>query len=83
MPRIRMSNAANVRVGLRIANLRRAASVTRRKLAKRVGITSQQQLEEYEKGACVVPASHLWEIAIAQDVPLIYYFEDDNQEGDS
>ena len=77
-----MSNADNVRVGQRIADLRRSAGATRRELAKRVGVTSQQ-LREYEEGACVVPASHLWEIAIAQDVPLIYYFEDDNEEGDS
>jgi len=77
-----MSNADNVRVGQQIANLRRAAGITRREFAKRVGITSQQ-LIEYEEGARVVPASHLWDIAIAQDVPLIFYFEDDKGDGDS
>ena len=77
-----MGNADNVRIGKRIADLRRAAGLTQRELAERVGITSQQ-LKEYEEGACIVPASHLWEIAIAQDVPLIYYFDDNNKNGGS
>ena len=77
-----MGNADNIRVGQRIADLRRAAGLTQRELAEHVGITSQQ-LKAYEEAASVVPASHLWEIAIAQDVPLIYYFEDDNEEGSS
>ena len=77
-----MDNADNVRIGKRIADLRRAAGLTQRELAERVGITLQQ-LKEYEEGARLVPASHLWEIAIAQEVPLIRYFDDDNKDGDS
>ena len=76
-----MGNADNVRIGKRIADLRRAAGLTQRELAERVGIT-WQQLKEYEEGARLVPASHLWDIAIAQDVPLIHYFGDDNGEQD-
>ena len=77
-----MSNEIEFRVGQRIHKLRRAAGMTRQELAKRVGVTSQQ-LKAYEEGAQFVPASHLWDIAVAQDVPVISYFEDDNEEGDS
>ena len=76
-----MGNADSVRIGKRIADLRRAEGLTRHELAKRAGITSEL-LKEYEEGARVVPASHLWDIAVAQDVPLIRYIEDYNEDRD-
>jgi len=48
--------------------------MTQQQLADAVGIRFQQ-IQKYETGANRVSASRLWDIAIAMDVPVSFFFE--------
>ena len=71
-----MTENTDAFVGERICNRRLANGITRQQLACRAGI-ELQQLRAYEEGTVRVPASHLWSIAIAQGMPIAYYFQSD------
>ena len=76
-----MSSSIHDRLGKRIASKRGSTGMTQEELAKRTGLTLMQ-LCAYEDATAAIPASHLWFIAVAQDVPMIYYFSDDEEAKD-
>ena len=48
--------------------------MTQVELAECVGIRFQQ-IQKYETGSNRISASRMWDIAVAMDSPLIYFFE--------
>jgi len=66
-------------VGLKIRNRRMELSLSQTSLGKEVGV-SFQQMQKYEKGMNRVGASRLAAIAGALEVPVRYFFPDDDLE---
>lgn len=56
-------------IGSHVANMRNSRGVSRRQLARDIGITAQQ-LAKYESGLNRIPASRLVTIALALDCSL-------------
>lgn len=48
--------------------------ITQQQLAEKVGIKFQQ-IQKYETGMNRVSASRLWDISVALDVPIDFFFE--------
>jgi transcriptional regulator with XRE-family HTH domain len=61
-------------VGKRIRHCRWMVGMTQQQLADAVGIKFQQ-IQKYETGMNRVSASRLWDIAIALDVSIDFFFE--------
>lgn len=76
-PRLRalnMANAIDLHVGKRLRRRRRLLGLTQQQLAESIGIRFQQ-IQKYECGANRVTASRLYELAVALNVPVNYFFE--------
>lgn len=69
-----MKHHVDVHVGQRIRQRRWAIGMTQQQLADAVGIKFQQ-IQKYETGMNRVSASRLWDIAVAMQVPVAYFFE--------
>ncbi|TKW67719.1 MAG: helix-turn-helix transcriptional regulator [Paracoccus denitrificans] len=69
-----MKHEVDVHVGMRIRHRRWLIGMTQQQLADQVGIKFQQ-IQKYETGANRVSASRLWDISIALDVPISFFFE--------
>lgn len=69
-----MANAIDLHVGKRLRRRRRLLGLTQQQLAESIGIRFQQ-IQKYECGANRVTASRLYELAVALNVPVNYYFE--------
>ena len=65
----------DVYVGQRIAEQRRKASLTQRRVAQSFGM-SAAQLQKYEKGTNRVGASRLQAIASILQVPVSFFFQE-------
>ena len=76
-----MAHPVDVHVGKRIRHRRWLVGMTQQQLAEKVGIKFQQ-IQKYETGANRVSASRLWDIADALDVPVSFFFEGIETEGD-
>ncbi|KUF11320.1 helix-turn-helix domain-containing protein [Pseudoponticoccus marisrubri] len=76
-----MAHPVDVHVGKRIRHRRWLVGMTQQQLAERVGIKFQQ-IQKYETGANRVSASRLWDIADALDVPVSFFFEGIETEGE-
>jgi len=63
-------------IGQRLRKLRLAKGLTQDGLGKRIGI-SFQQIQKYENGSNRISASRLNEIASSLDVPVTYFFSQD------
>ncbi len=74
-----MNDGIFVQVGQRIGYKRRTSEMTLCELARRVGVTVQQ-IEAYERAECIIPAEHLWAIAVIQSVPVNYYIEEHQEQ---
>ncbi len=61
-------------VGKRIRLRRRLLGLTQSELANRMGVTFQQ-VQKYEWGANRVGAGRLYDLSIALDVPIQYFFD--------
>lgn len=61
-------------VGERIRKRRLALGMTQTDLAERINVRFQQ-VQKYENGLNRVAASRLWQIALALEVPVNYFFE--------
>ncbi len=72
--RITMANAIDLHVGKRLRRRRRLLGLTQQQLAESIGIRFQQ-IQKYECGANRVTASRLYELAVALNVPVNYFFE--------
>lgn len=75
-----MKHAVDVHVGQRIRHRRWTIGMTQQQLAEAVGIKFQQ-IQKYETGMNRVSASRLWDIALAMDVPVAFFFEGLAEEG--
>jgi len=69
-----MKHPIDVNVGRRIRQRRWMLGMTQQQLAQNVGIKFQQ-IQKYESGMNRVSASRLYEIALALDVPISFFFE--------
>jgi transcriptional regulator with XRE-family HTH domain len=72
--RTTMANAIDLHVGKRLRRRRRLLGLTQQQLAESIGIRFQQ-IQKYECGANRVTASRLYELAVALNVPVNYFFE--------
>jgi len=69
-----MANDVDRFIGKRIRRRRRLLGLTQQQLAEAVG-TRFQQIQRYEAGSNRIPASRLYETAVALGVPIQYFFE--------
>jgi transcriptional regulator with XRE-family HTH domain len=76
-----MKHPIDVNVGRRIRQRRWMLGMTQQHLAQSVGIKFQQ-IQKYESGMNRVSASRLYEIALALDVPIGFFFEGAGGTGD-
>ncbi len=67
-------NPIDVHVGERIRLRRTLLGMSLEKLAAAIGLTFQQ-VQKYERGANRIGASRLFEISLALDVPIDFFFE--------
>ncbi len=73
-PDDRSPNPIDVHVGERIRRRRRALNVSQDRLADQLGLTFQQ-VQKYERGANRVSASKLYQIAVALQASIPFFFE--------
>ncbi|WP_373353534.1 helix-turn-helix domain-containing protein [Pseudoroseicyclus sp. CXY001] len=76
-----MKHPVDVHVGKRIRHRRWLNGTTQQQLAEKVGIKFQQ-IQKYETGMNRVSASRLWEIARTLGVPVAFFFEGLEGEGE-
>ncbi|RYH01852.1 XRE family transcriptional regulator [Salipiger sp. IMCC34102] len=69
-----MKHEVDVHVGKRIRHRRWMLGMTQQNLAEAVGIKFQQ-IQKYETGMNRVSASRLWDIAVAMNVEVSFFFE--------
>jgi transcriptional regulator with XRE-family HTH domain len=69
-----VTHLVDAHVGQRIRHRRWLVGMTQQQLAEKVGIKFQQ-IQKYETGANRVSASRLWDISMALDVPVAYFYE--------
>lgn len=69
-----MKHPVDAHVGKRVRHRRWMVGMTQQQLADKVGIKFQQ-IQKYETGMNRISASRLWDIAVALEVPIQYFFE--------
>ncbi|KQU34372.1 XRE family transcriptional regulator [Methylobacterium sp. Leaf94] len=74
------TDARDVHVGQRIAEQRKRASLTQKRVAQSFGM-SAAQLQKYEKGTNRISAIHLDTFSRLTGVPIAYFFDGLEQEG--
>ncbi len=77
-----MKHPVDVHVGKRVRHRRWMVGMTQQQLGEAVGIKFQQ-IQKYETGMNRVSASRLWDIAHAMDVPVSFFFEGLEGEGET
>jgi transcriptional regulator with XRE-family HTH domain len=70
----RSATEVDRRLGQRVRARRMEMGVSQERLADLLGVTFQQ-VQKYEKGINRVAASRLYELAVALNVPVGYFFE--------
>ncbi len=73
-PRLERAHGVDVHVGTRVRQRRKALGVSQMKLAEHLNLTFQQ-VQKYERGSNRISASKLFEIGLALNVPISYFFE--------
>ncbi|MDJ0823060.1 MAG: helix-turn-helix transcriptional regulator [Paracoccaceae bacterium] len=76
-----MAHPVDVHVGKRIRHRRWLVGMTQQQLAEKVGIKFQQ-IQKYETGANRVSASRLWDIADSLEVPVSFFFDAYERDGE-
>ena len=61
-------------LGNRVRRRRRLLGLTQLQLAEKVGVRFQQ-VQKYECGANRMSASRVWQLAIALEVPVAYFYD--------
>jgi transcriptional regulator with XRE-family HTH domain len=74
------TDARDVHVGQRIAEQRKRASLTQKRVAQSFGM-SAAQLQKYEKGTNRISALHLDTFSRLTGVPIAYFFDGLEHEG--
>ncbi len=69
-----MSHPVDEYVGKRIRQRRWMIGFTQQQLGNAVGIKFQQ-IQKYETGMNRVSASRLWDISVAMDVPVFFFYD--------
>ncbi len=69
-----MTHLVDVHVGQRVRQRRWMVGMTQQQLGNIVGIRFQQ-IQKYEVGANRISASRMWDIAMAIEVPLSFFFD--------
>jgi transcriptional regulator with XRE-family HTH domain len=64
----------DIAIGARVRTLRIAKGLSQERLAQSINLTFQQ-LQKYERGANRIPASRVWSLAEALDVPVSAIFD--------
>ena len=68
-------NPIDVHVGKRVRVRRTLLGLSQEALANRLGITFQQ-VQKYERGSNRMGSSRLYDISVALDVPVSFFFDD-------
>lgn len=68
-------NAVDIHVGKRIRQRRTLLGMSQERLAEALDLTFQQ-VQKYERGTNRIGAGRLWELAVALDVPMTYFFDE-------
>jgi transcriptional regulator with XRE-family HTH domain len=66
-------------IGSKVNELRLNKGISRQELARQIGVT-HQQLQKYVKGTNRITASRLVDIARILDTPIMYFFENSNEQ---
>jgi len=69
-----VKNPVDLHIGQRVRHRRWLLGMTQQQLAQSVGIRFQQ-IQKYESGANRVSASRLWDLSLALDIPVSFFFE--------
>ena len=69
-----MKHPVDIHVGQRVRQRRWMVGMTQQQLGNQVGIKFQQ-IQKYETGTNRISASRLWDIAMALEVPVQFFFE--------
>ncbi len=69
-----MKHSIDIHVGQRVRQRRSLLRMTLQELGDNIGI-SYQQIMQYETGANRIGASRMWDIAVAMEVPVSFFFE--------
>lgn len=77
-----MTHPVDVHVGKRVRHRRWMVGMTQQQLAEKVGIKFQQ-IQKYETGMNRISASRLWDIAATLGVPVSFFFEGMEAEGET
>lgn len=77
-----MAHIVDTYVGKKIRQRRWLIGMTQQGLAESVGIKFQQ-IQKYETGTNRVSASRLWDISVALNVPVSFFFEGLQSEDDA
>ncbi|MEO3429046.1 helix-turn-helix transcriptional regulator [Pelagibius sp. CAU 1746] len=82
MGKARQAHPVDVHVGGRVRLRRVFLGYSQEKLANALGLTFQQ-IQKYERGANRISASKLYELSRILSVPVTYFFEGVESEGES
>ena len=69
-----MPHPTDIHVGRKVREARATKGMSQEQLGKMIGV-SFQQVQKYEKGTNRIGSSRLWDIAVALDTPIIYFFD--------
>lgn len=69
-----MITAIDLHVGTKIRTRRRELKLSQMQLAEKLGI-QHQLLQKYETAKVRLYVSHLYDLSVALDVPIEYFFE--------
>ncbi len=69
------ANAVDAHVGSRVRTRRTLLGLSQSQIGNALGL-SFQQLQKYERGSNRISASKLYQLSVALDVPVPYFFED-------
>ncbi len=69
-----MPHPTDVHVGRKVREARAAKGMSQEQLGNMLGV-SFQQVQKYEKGTNRIGSSRLWDISIALETPIIYFFD--------
>lgn len=72
-------NPIDIHVGGRIRMRRIMLGMSQQKLGEALGLTFQQ-VQKYERGTNRVGASRLWDLSNVLDVPIMFFYEDMDQD---
>ena len=78
---LNMANAIDFHLGRRLRRRRRLLGLTQQELAASVGVRFQQ-IQKYECGANRISASRLYELSRALSVPVQYFYDGLDPDGD-